>query len=245
MRGGAERVHDVLDPAPSYPSPQPSPYGRGGAARFTPYGRTNQPETVERRVRGFQRVLTLWRGPGAEPRVGTSAPAKPGWRFQMQGSTLHPPKVSTFGIQDRAPHRPRPARSRRRSARRRRAAACRLPVGRRSAEVGEARHPVLAHPAGHDAGKVREVRLDVEADAVEAHPAAHPDADRRDLVLDARTLLRPPHPDADPVLAPLSAHVEGVQRRDQPRLQAGHVGAQVRAAAVEVEHHVGHPLARP
>ncbi len=46
----------MLDSVTSYPSPQPSPYGRGGTARFTACGRTDQPAGV--RGRG---------GPGSEP----------------------------------------------------------------------------------------------------------------------------------------------------------------------------------
>ena len=76
------------------------------------------------------------------------------------------------------------------------------------------------------------------------HPALQPDADRRDLVLAAGALVRPAHPDADPVLAPLAAHVERRQRADDPFLQRRDEAAHVRAAALEVEHHIGDALAR-
>ncbi len=56
-------------------------------------------------------------------------------------------------------------------------------------------------------------------------------------------LSGPPHPDADAVVAPLAAHVEGGERADDPFLQRGDEGPHVRLAPVEVEHHIGHPLA--
>src|SRR4030095_14729242 len=40
----------------------------------------------------------------------------------------------------------------------------------RHSKVDKARHAMLADTARHDAGEVRQVRLDVEADAVEADP---------------------------------------------------------------------------
>ena len=58
-------------------------------------------------------------------------------------------------------------------------------------------------------------------------------------------LVRPAHPDADAVLAPLAAHVEGGERADDPFLQRRDEAAHVRAAALEVEHHIGHALAGP
>ena len=80
-------------------------------------------------------------------------------------------------------------------------------------------------------------------DAVQRHPVLHADADGGDLVLEACALVRPPHPDADAVLAPLAAHVEGGKRADDPFLQRGDEAAHVRPAPLEVEHHIGHPLA--
>ena len=103
--------------------------------------------------------------------------------------------------------------------------------------------PCSRHAAGHDAGEMREVRLDVQADAVEGHPAADPDADGGDLVLRGLALVGAAHPDPDPVLPPLAADVEGIEGGDEPGLQGRHVAAQVRRAAVEVQHHIGHPLA--
>ena len=103
--------------------------------------------------------------------------------------------------------------------------------------------PCSRHAAGHDAGKVREVRLDVQADAVEGHPAPDPDADGGDLVLRGLALVGPAHPHPDPVLPALAADVEGIEGGDEPGLQGRHVAAQVRRAAVQVQHHVGHALA--
>ena len=58
-------------------------------------------------------------------------------------------------------------------------------------------------------------------------------------------LVGPPNPDADPVLAPLAGDVERRQGADDPFLERGDEAAQVRAAALEVEHHIDHPLAGP
>ena len=59
----------------------------------------------------------------------------------------------------------------------------------------------------------------------------------------AGALVGPPDPDADAILAALAAHVEGVERADDPFFQAGHIGAHVRPPPLQVEHHIGHPLA--
>src|ERR1700739_2300942 len=84
------------------------------------------------------------------------------------------------------------------------------------------------HAAGHDGGEMRQLRLNIERDAVERHPALQPDANGRDLVLEAVTLVRPLHPDADAVLAPLAADVEGEEGADDPFLEACDIGADVR-----------------
>ncbi len=117
----------------------------------------------------------------------------------------------------------------------------------RNAEIGQTCDAValFAHPARHDAGKMREVRLHIERHAVQRDPLRHADADGGDLVLEAFAFVRPAHPDADAVLAPLAAHVEGGQRPDDPFLQRGDEAAHVRPAPLEVEHHIGHALARP
>ena len=95
---------------------------------------------------------------------------------------------------------------------------------------------------------MRQVRLDIERDAVERHPAPHPHADGGDLVfrhlaVPARFLVGTRDPDADPVLADLAPDVEQRQRRDDPGLQRRDIGAHVLAAAVEVEHRIGDALA--
>ena len=86
------------------------------------------------------------------------------------------------------------------------------PAMPRSAKAGDA-VALLAHPARHDAGKMRQVRIDIERHAVQRHPLFHADADGGDLVLVAFAFVRPAHPDADAVLAPLAAHVEGASVR--------------------------------
>ncbi len=93
-----------------------------------------------------------------------------------------------------------------------------------------------------------ELRLDIDGDAVKAHPAPQPDADGGDLVLGRRPVgerrtIRPHHPDADAVLAPLTAHVEGGKRADDPLLERRDEGADILAPALEVEHHIRDPLA--
>ena len=86
--------------------------------------------------------------------------------------------------------------------------------------------------------------------AVKRRPAPHADADRGDLVLgrravDSRRLVGPRDPDADAVLARFARDAERAERVDQPAFERGDEGAHVGAAALEVEHDIGHPLARP
>ena len=85
----------------------------------------------------------------------------------------------------------------------------------RRAKLFEARHAKLrgAEAAGRDAGKMRQIRSDIQRDAVETHPMAQAHAERRDLVLgrlEARTtrLVRSRHPDADAVGAALRANAQ-------------------------------------
>ena len=80
---------------------------------------------------------------------------------------------------------------------------------------------------------------------VDRHPAAHADADGGDLVLDIGPLVGTAHPDPHTDVAPLAAHVEAVERHDDPVLETAHEAAQVLATAAEVEHHVGDPLTGP
>ena len=93
------------------------------------------------------------------------------------------------------------------------------------------------------AWKCVELRLDIDRDAVERHPAPQPDADGGDLVLKAGALVRPRDPDADAVLAPFAANIEGRQRPDDPFLEARDIGPHVGPPPLQVEHHIGHPLA--
>src|SRR6478752_7416787 len=84
----------------------------------------------------------------------------------------------------------------------------------RMAEIDEARDAefCVLDAAGHDAGEMLQLRLDIDRNAVQRHPALQPHADRRDLVFMAVALVRTAHPDADPPVAPLAADVEGCQR---------------------------------
>ena len=70
-------------------------------------------------------------------------------------------------------------------------------------------------------------------------------ADRGDLVLETRSPVRPPDPDADAILAPLAAHVECGKGPDDPLLEARDVGPHIGPPPLQVEHHIGHPLAGP
>ena len=56
-------------------------------------------------------------------------------------------------------------------------------------QVDEARDAVLGDAAGHDAGEMGQVRLHVQADAMEAHPPADADSDGGDLVLGGFALV--------------------------------------------------------
>src|SRR5215212_4357998 len=53
----------------------------------------------------------------------------------------------------------------------------------REPEIHEAGDAVLPNTTRDDAGEMREIRLNVEANAVICHPAADPNPDRGDLVL--------------------------------------------------------------
>ena len=93
------------------------------------------------------------------------------------------------------------------------------------------------------------VRVDVQGKAVKAHPLAKPDPERRDLVLGHRAvrqarLFGTPDPDADPVLTSFAPHVHRFKRADHRLFQRGDIGADILAATLQVEHHIGDPLAR-
>src|SRR5690348_9143671 len=90
---------------------------------------------------------------------------------------------------------------------------------------------------------MRQLRLDIDRNAMERDPAPQPYADRGDLVLVLWPLVRPPDPDADAVLAPLAADVEGGQGPDDPFLQRRDIGPDIGAPTLQIEHHVSHALA--
>jgi biotin carboxyl carrier protein len=91
--------------------------------------------------------------------------------------------------------------------------------------------------------EVGQVRLDVQADAVERHPAAQLHPDGGDLVLARPADSLALDPDADAAVADLALDVEGGQGADDPGLQRRDEGAHVAPRAGQVEHHIGHPLA--
>src|SRR5262245_20692106 len=111
-------------------------------------------------------------------------------------------------------------------------------------EAGDAKARI-GHAAGDDRCKMLQLRLDIDGDAMEGDPALQADTDGGDLVLVAGALVRPPDPDPDAILAPLAADVEGDQRPDDPFLETCDIGADIGSPALQVEHHIGDPLARP
>src|SRR6185437_12821623 len=108
-------------------------------------------------------------------------------------------------------------------------------------QIVQAGDAVLADAAGHNAGEVRQVRIDVQADAVKRHAAPHAHADRCDLVF----LCAAHHPDADAAFPPLARHIERGESPDQPFLEPAHEAAHVAAAPPEVQHDIADALARP
>src|SRR3954469_14245333 len=80
---------------------------------------------------------------------------------------------------------------------------------------------------------------------MERYPALQPQAYRGYLVLGAVALVGPPDPDADAVLAPLALHVEGRESADDQLFQRRDIGPYVGSPPLQVQHQIGHPLARP
>jgi hypothetical protein len=87
-----------------------------------------------------------------------------------------------------------------------------------------------------------QVRIDIEGDAVEGYPAAQAHADGGDLVLAAGAAI---DPDTDPPVAGAGLNTELGSRTDQPALQRLDEGAHIAAAPRQVQHDIGHALARP
>src|SRR6476620_1715867 len=104
---------------------------------------------------------------------------------------------------------------------------------------------MFADAAGNNAGEMRQIGSDVQADAVERNPMAYPDSDRGNLVFRTARLVGPVHPDADPVLASFAFDIEAFQGPDDPLFEGGYVGAQIGAAMLQIEHDIGDALARP
>src|SRR5215471_18077992 len=112
-------------------------------------------------------------------------------------------------------------------------------------ELDQAGHPKtgVGHTARHDCGKMRQVRFDIDGDAMQRDPALQPYPDRGDLVLEAGALVRPTDPDADAILAPLAANVEAGKRADDPFLECCDVSANVGPSPLQIEHDISDPLA--
>src|SRR5579875_3336806 len=113
---------------------------------------------------------------------------------------------------------------------------------RMDSKRGERGDAMLADAAGHDAAVVSEIGRDVERDAVVGHAVPHPDADGGDLVLAPAVAC---DPDADSPVAAFARDAEIGERADDPFLEGPDEGAQIAAAAVEVEQHIGDALAGP
>src|SRR5690625_4567891 len=104
--------------------------------------------------------------------------------------------------------------------------------------------------AGDDPIIMREIRFDIDRDAVKRHPTPHAHAYSGDLVLGRtsireRRLVRTADPDPDPALAALSPNLEIRKRRHHPALQRGDIAAQIPPARGQVQHDIGDALARP
>src|SRR5438128_2575211 len=107
---------------------------------------------------------------------------------------------------------------------------------------------MLRDAARNDAAEMRQIRLDVQSDAVPAHPPGHAHPDGRDLRLAPGRPVR--HPDADAPLAPFAAYAEAAERADQPFLEppdvAPHVtGAHLAVRLRQVQHQIHGALAWP
>ena len=95
---------------------------------------------------------------------------------------------------------------------------------------------VSVEPARDDAGEMLELRIDVEADAVQAHPAPHAHADARDLGA----------ADEDADLRRRAARLRrrgGPASRSAKSSSAATKARTSRPRRAEVEHHIGHALA--
>lgn len=104
--------------------------------------------------------------------------------------------------------------------------------------------------AGHDAAKMAEIRLYIDADAVEADPFAQSDSNGGDLVFGGAAIglggfLGPLHPNPDATGADFAAQVELIQCGNDPIFELAHETAHVAPAGGDVEHHIGDTLARP
>ena len=112
-------------------------------------------------------------------------------------------------------------------------AQCHIGVGHRDreAEIGQRRDAEMgvADAAGRDARKCWRSgstlmaipwKVAIAGCGYRLRRSCLPRSRRRD-----RALFRPAHPDADAVLAPFAPHVEGRERRDDPRFEGGDEGA--------------------
>src|SRR3546814_16496170 len=109
--------------------------------------------------------------------------------------------------------------------------------------IDQAGDAVPADAAGHDAVEMRQLRLDVQGDAVEGHPAPDPHADGGALVLaPGLVAVGAAHPDPDPAVATLAGDAEPVEGSDPPFHPHQTKPPHVRLAPCSVGQRNGPPL---
>ena len=84
------------------------------------------------------------------------------------------------------------------------------------AQINQTCYPVFGYSAGHDTGKMIQIRFDIDRNTVKADPFAQADADGGDLVFGrgacgGQGFVIARHPDPDAAFANLSLDVETVQ----------------------------------
>ena len=108
-------------------------------------------------------------------------------------------------------------------------------------ERRDAGYAIFRDAAGHDAAKVRQIRVEIDREAVERDPATDPDPDRSDLGLVGSLA----DPDPDSAGCAVGGNPEITERGDHPTFDRADEAADIAPAPVEVEHQIDHPLAGP
>lgn len=100
--------------------------------------------------------------------------------------------------------------------------------------------PKFGDAAGHDPGEVRQVRSDIQREAVESDPMFDPDPKGADL----RFLGTFPDPDPNAPLGTMRFNSKLFQRVNHPALEGPDEAANVLAALFKVENYISDTLAR-